>query len=105
MCLLPQSSAPISYNLAVQQVGSTIVICLRAQRVPQPWPSKSENSYLNEATVIVISPTPTSCLSALLSFGCTGREEEEEEEEKGKRKLHYVKSRIYPSDSPHMQFT
>ncbi|CAB4284297.1 unnamed protein product [Prunus armeniaca] len=92
MCLLPQSSAPISYNLAVQQVSSTIIICRRAQRVPQPWPSKSEKSYLNEAAVVVISSAPTSCLSALLSFGCKRREEEEEEgEEQGKRKLHYEK--------------
>ncbi|KAL6283327.1 hypothetical protein ACE6H2_014256 [Prunus campanulata] len=83
MCLLPQSSAPISYDLAVQQANSTIVTCHEAQRVPPPWSSKLEKSCLNEAIVAVISPTPTGCLSTPLSFGRTRREEEEEEEEKG----------------------
>ncbi|KAL6280274.1 hypothetical protein ACE6H2_017155 [Prunus campanulata] len=77
MCLLPQSFAPISYHLAVQQAGSTIETCHEAQR-----------SCLNEAAVVVISPAPIGCLPTPFSFGCTGREEEEE---KGKRKLHYEK--------------
>ncbi|CAL2237191.1 unnamed protein product [Prunus armeniaca] len=89
MCLLPQSSTLISYDLAVQQAGSTIVTCHGAQLVLPPWPSKLKKSCLNEAIVAVISPGPIGCLLMPLSFGCTRREEEEEE--KGKQKLHYEK--------------
>ncbi|CAL2226699.1 unnamed protein product [Prunus armeniaca] len=74
MCLLPQSSAPISYDLAVQQACSTIVTYHRAQHVLPFWLSKSEKSCLNKAAVDVISLAPTGCLPAPLSFGCTGRE-------------------------------
>ncbi|CAL8079871.1 unnamed protein product [Prunus armeniaca] len=74
MCLLPQSFAPISYDLAVQQARSTIITCHGAQHVLPLWLSKSEKSCLNEAAVDVISLSPTSCLPAPLSFGCTERE-------------------------------
>ncbi|KAL6279992.1 hypothetical protein ACE6H2_016873 [Prunus campanulata] len=70
-----------------------------------PWPSKSEKSCLNEAVVAIISPTPTSCLSTLLSFSCIGREEEEE---KGKGKLHYEKIALlflFSSRAVHMTKT